>query len=124
RPPLRYRRQTRLPESDSRIRPEKKRSGRSLPRVPERSETVRGGLLRDRVGILNSWISSWSEKPGPYLSRPIRDVGLLTCDDEPYTPRSFFDFSSTPRANFSLCATNFPATPASDNPIICAAKIP
>ena len=36
----------------------------------------------------------------------------------------FFDFSSTPRASFSLWATNFFAIAASASPSICAARIP
>ena len=37
---------------------------------------------------------------------------------------SFLDFSSTPRANFSLCPSSFFAIEASARAIICAARIP
>ena len=40
------------------------------------------------------------------------------------SPRNFFDFSSTPRASFSLCASSFFTIEASPKAIICAARIP
>ena len=58
------------------------------------------------------------------ISKQAARFSICNLKSEIYIPLSFFDFSSTPRASFSLCASSFFATEASPSAIICAARIP
>ena len=54
--PLRYRRQTGIPQSDGRIRPQAQRPWRSVPRISERPETI--GSHRDGCPTLVAFVAT------------------------------------------------------------------
>jgi hypothetical protein len=79
------------------------------------------------VRVVGEQVSNWMPGSTGTLLKVVPDVGLPGSKSgvqEPSELFSFFDFSSTPRASFSLCSSSFFAIAESESPIICAARMP
>src|ERR1700735_5460717 len=92
--------------------------GTDSPRAGKRRNEHELALLRQEAILIRRYHVHFGCSKGgtraPYRGRS------LSVSHPPKELFSFFDFSSTPRASFSLCASIFFATEASLNAIICA----